>query len=232
MTRLNGPHLPPAMGNGKHLVIMLHGFGADGADLISLAPFFQQQLPDTIFHSPNGPQACELSPLGRQWFSLAKYDSEYLRRNTATQDIAFEAMYDGALEAAPIIESYIDDLMSQYKLSRQNVILMGFSQGTMMALHVGLRQQTPFAGIIGFSGALVGASHLKRELTSPCPILLIHGEADEMLPVHAVDLAAQGLQNVNLTPTVLKRPALPHSIDEEGALAAALFMKEQLNEQA
>jgi len=228
MRQLEGPHIIPNRSKAKSLVIMLHGFGADGQDLIGLAPFFQQQNQETAFHSPNGPEACELSPLGRQWFSLARYDSEFLRRNSATQNVAFEAMYEGALDAAPSIESYIESLMKQYDLKPHQVILMGFSQGTMMALHIGLRQKTPFAGIIGFSGALVGASHLKNDLTSPCPILLIHGDADEMLPVHALELAQQSLMDAGLEPQVMKRPNLPHAIDQEGAMAAAAFMKEHL----
>ncbi len=228
MSALSGPQHAPQNTEVTSSVIMFHGYGADGQDLIGLAPFFEQALPHTAFHSPNGPQACELSPLGRQWFSLERTDPEFLRRNAATQAVGFEAMMDGAREAAPLVESYIFDVMESYKLKPHQVCLLGFSQGTMMALHVGLRQKTPFAGIIGFSGALVGASTLVDEITSPCPTLLVHGTADEMLPVNAVDLAAQGLMAANLTPHVVKCEGLPHSIDQEGAMAAAQFMKDHL----
>ncbi|MDV7339399.1 phospholipase [Terasakiella sp. A23] len=228
MPALTGPHQLPSNGEVNSLVVMLHGYGADGQDLIGLAPFFQQALPNTAFHSPDGPQACELSPLGRQWFSLERTDPEFLRRNSATQAVGFEGMLDGAREAAPLVQDYIDGLMTQYDLQPHQVFLLGFSQGTMMSLHVGLRQKTPFAGIVGFSGALVGASVLAEEITSPCPTLLVHGTADEMLPVHAVDLAKKGLMKANLTPHVIKCENLPHSIDQEGAMAAAQFMKDHL----
>lgn len=228
MSRLQGPSYVPDNTNINSLVILLHGYGADGQDLIDLAPFFASFLPNTAFHSPDGPEICEVSPFGRQWFSLARTDPEFLRRQAATQAVAFEAMYDGACEAAPLVEEYIEELMGHYQLSAAQVCLVGFSQGTMMALHVGLRRSEPFAGLVGFSGALVGSSKLVNEKKSSPPILLVHGEDDDMLPVHAVDLAKKGLENVDLNTTILKRPGLPHSIDQEGAEAAAQFLKRYL----
>ncbi len=228
MSPLQGPHFLAQNSKARSLVIFLHGFGADGQDLIGLAPLFAQQLPHTAFHSPDGPQPCEISPFGRQWFSLAQYDPDYLRREPATQAEAFEAMSPGAKEAAPLLDAYIHALINHYGLTPERVALVGFSQGTMMALHTGLRQETPFAAIVGFSGALVGSSTLQKELSSPCPVMLIHGEVDDMLPVHAVELAQTSLQKVGITPQVIKRPGLPHAIDETGAQQAAFFLKQQL----
>lgn len=228
MTLLQGPkHLSP---NDEitSLVVLLHGYGADGNDLIGLAPFFTSHLPNTAFHSPDGPETCEMSPFGKQWFSLARCDGDFLRRNPETQNIAFEAMYEGACEASSKVEEYVLSLMDHYQLESHQVALLGFSQGTMMALHFGLRHTEEFAAIVGFSGALVGASHLKAEKKNAPSIMLIHGEADEMLPVNSVDLAKNALQDVEITPIILKRPALPHSIDQEGAIAAAQFLKDNL----
>ncbi|WP_417797630.1 alpha/beta hydrolase [Terasakiella pusilla] len=225
MKTLSGPSALPENQAIESLVVMLHGFGADGQDLIGLAPFFKQHLPKTAFHSPDGPQPCELSPLGRQWFSLQHTDPDMMRRRAETQETAFEGMYEAAKGVAPLIQSYIEDLRRHYNLPADKVCLLGFSQGTMMALHVGLRQTEPFAGIVGFSGALVGKSKLPDDLTSACPVLLIHGEGDEMLPVHAVDLAEEGLSNAGVSVEVMRRPYLPHSIDAEGATAAAEFIQ-------
>ncbi|WP_135078712.1 dienelactone hydrolase family protein [Terasakiella sp. SH-1] len=228
MVKLQGPELHPEHKEITSLVVMLHGFGADGQDLIGLAPCFSQPLPNTVFHAPDGAQPCEISPFGRQWFSLAQSDPEYLRRNAETQDIAFEGMYDEACKAAGPIENYIDSLMEDYQLHSNQVALVGFSQGTMMALHIGLRRTSPFACIVGFSGALVGASHLAAEKQADCPVLLVHGEADDMLPVRAVDLAAEGLKQAGVSPQVIKRPGLPHAIDEVGTIGCANFLRTHL----
>jgi len=228
MKKLTGPDYIPKDRKISSLVIFLHGFGADGQDLISLAPYFAQDLPNTAFFAPDGPEICEISPFGRQWFSLMRYDSEYMRRQSATQATAFEAMMPGARDAAPVIQKYIDDLRAEYEITPDKVALVGFSQGTMMALHVGLRQSKPLAAIVGFSGALVGASHLPKEKTSDCPVLLVHGEEDDMLPVHSVDLAREGLEAAGIHPDVIKRPGLPHAIDEEGIKAAVKLLAQQL----
>ncbi len=228
MKTLQGPSLLPQDKEVTSLVILLHGYGADGQDLIDLAPFFAQGLPNTAFHSPDGPETCEMSPFGRQWFSLARTDPEFLRRQTATQSTAFEAMYEGAVDAAASVESYIASLMEEYQLPAEKIGLVGFSQGTMMALHIGLRQKDSFGCIVGFSGALVGASKLPSEIISKPPVLLVHGEEDDMLPVGAVDLASQALHAAGVTPKVIKRPGLPHSIDQEGALAAGQILKQYL----
>jgi len=225
MPALDGPHFHPENGEINSLIIFLHGFGADGQDLMGLAPFFAQHFPQTAFYAPNGPQPCEISPFGRQWFSLTRYDPDYLRRQPATQATAFENMYKGAEEAAPALQTYIDGLQEKHRLTANKIALIGFSQGTMMALHLGFRQHTPYAALVGFSGALVGAGHLKADKTNDCPTLLVHGEADDMLPVHSVDLAAQGLKTADITADIIKRPHLPHAIDQEGCQAAVRFLQ-------
>jgi phospholipase/carboxylesterase len=225
MKLLDGPHYCPKNEDIQSLVIFLHGFGADGDDLISLTPYFAQSLPNTAFHAPHGADICEISPFGRQWFSLAKSDPDYMRRNATTQEAAFELMYDEACDAAPIIEHYIDTCAENYGLTRANVTLVGFSQGTMMALHIGLRSQIKFQSLIGFSGALVGRSRLPKDIITKPDTLLIHGDHDEMLPVNAVKLAEVGLIDAGVKTTVFIRPNLPHSIDQEGVDEAIRHIK-------
>lgn len=167
---LSGPSRAPSNGAApRRLVIFLHGYGADGNDLIGLAPFFAQAMPDAAFHSPHAPQPCEMAPMGRQWFSLQAYDPDMLRRNPETLKPALERMFQGARDAAPALNDYIDRLLEQYGLTSDKLVIAGFSQGTMMALHVGLRRapnRAP-AAIVGYSGALLGGRTGWRRKSRP-----------------------------------------------------------------
>lgn len=229
MPNLEGPSYIPKNGDIKSLVILLHGFGADGNDLIGLAPHLANDLPNTAFYAPDGPQVCEISPFGRQWFSLAACDGDYGRRQAGTQKAAFENMYGEASSASELINAFIREKCAEHNVDNSKVALVGFSQGSMMALHIGLRQSEPFSALVGFSGALVGGSQLKTEKTSTCPVLLIHGESDEMLPVHAVELAEKTLDLNGIDVTVVRRPHLGHSIDMPGLQQAAAFLKDNLD---
>lgn len=222
---LTGPHVPPAGGGApKRLVVMLHGYGADGSDLIGLAPFLASKLPDAAFHSPNGPQPCEMAPFGRQWFSLATYDPEMLRRRAETLPPALHAMEQGARETAPVLDAWLDAMLDHYGLGGEALMLMGFSQGTMMALHVGLRRKVAPAAIIGYSGALLGPAALPQEITARPPVLLVHGSADEVVPPEAMPLAAEALRGAGVPVETLEVPGLPHGIDETCAEAGRSFL--------
>ena len=143
---LSGPSRPPALGGRpSRLVILLHGLGADGNDLIGLAPYWAPLLPTTEFLSPNAPFPCDMAPYGYQWFSA--------------QDRSPAAVLAGVRAAAPFLDAFIDDALAERGLDDADLALVGFSQGTMMALYVGLRRSQPVAGILGFSGRL-----LAREL--------------------------------------------------------------------
>lgn len=133
-TLLSGPAKPAASGTTKSVVIFLHGYGADGNDLIGLAPHLARALPDTTFYSPNAPFPCEMSPFGRQWFSLAEYDPEFLRRAPETMSGALAAMAEGARKSAAYVNDFIDHVMETHGVSADKVALVGFSQGTMMSL--------------------------------------------------------------------------------------------------
>jgi len=212
---LTGPTLPPAAGGPpRQIVLLLHGVGADGNDLIGLAPFFQQVLPEAAFFSPNAPHPFDMAPFGYQWFSL--------------NDFGPEARLKGTRAAAPALDHFIDHLLAVFGLEEKDMALIGFSQGTMMALYVGLRRAKALAGIVGFSGMLVGADSLAAELRSRPPVLLVHGDADAILPVQSLDQAKQELEAHKVPVRAHTRPGLAHGIDEEGIKLAQEFLRETL----
>ena len=206
---LNGPALAPASGVVKRLVIFLHGYGADGNDLLSLAEMME--LPDTQFISPHAPFPCEMSPFGRQWFSLA--------------DRAPGPMLAGAMTAAPILNAFIDAQMARYSLQANQVALIGFSQGSMMAMYAALRRPDTVAGIVAYSGALIGGDLLGGEATAKPPICLIHGTADEVVPFVAMQAAERQLTAAGIRIEAYARPRLGHGIDPEGIEFASAFLK-------
>jgi len=211
MTKLDGPrHGPQGGGKPGHLVVLLHGYGADGNDLIGLAPLLGQLMPDVVFHAPNAPQPCEGNPFGYQWFGISRLDPAIALAGVRT--------------AAPLLDTYLDETMAAYGLDESKTVLVGFSQGTMMALHVGLRRQKQLAGIIGFSGMLAGAELLQSELQNRPPVLLIHGDSDEMLPHTLTQRAAAALTGEGLQVGVHIAPGVGHSIDETGLQLAARFL--------
>ena len=210
---LQGPELAPKSGVTKRLVIFLHGLGSDGNDLIGLAPLMRDALPDTHFISPNAPFPCDMAPYGHQWFSL--------------QDRAQSVMLAGVKEVAPIVDAFIDAQRDRFKLADADVALVGFSQGTMTSLYVGPRRAKPLAGIVGFSGAMIGADGLHNEIRSKPPVCLIHGEEDMVVPFAAMEHASQTLKAEGVEIESHARPYLPHSIDPEGLEIATKFLRKQ-----
>ena len=155
---LDGPGFGPAAGGrARSLVVLLHGLGADGHDLIQLAPHWAELLPSTAFVSPHAPFPCDMAPYGRQWFSLQDRDPHRIR--------------SGVAAAAPILDAFLDATLVAHRLDDSALALVGFSQGTMMSLHVAPRRARAIAGVVGFSGALVGAEDIpdfqKELLTIP-----------------------------------------------------------------
>lgn len=210
---LNGPTLAPASGAApERIVILLHGVGSDGNDLIALAPYFQRVLPDALFISPNAPHAFDMAPVGHQWFSI--------------QDFGAESRLEGARSAAPILDAFIDAQIEEHGLSADRLALMGFSQGTMMALHVGLRRERQVAGILGYSGILVGPEVLAGEIKSRPPVQLVHGDVDEVLPLQGMTLAVAGLEAVGVPVSSHVSTGLGHGIDEEGIHLGMRFLGE------
>ncbi|MBB4265700.1 alpha/beta hydrolase [Roseospira visakhapatnamensis] len=218
---LDGPALPPASGGPpRHLVVLLHGYGADGHDLIGLAPHLAPALPHALFVAPNAPEPCEMAPFGRQWFSLARYDPEMARRDPATLATALDALDAGAAAAQPRLDAFLDALLEAQALTADRLALVGFSQGTMMALRCALRRPRAVATVVGFSGALTGAATLADAVTARPPITLIHGEDDPVVPFPAMALAEAGLRAAGLAVTTHGCPGLEHGIDPQGLAVA------------
>lgn len=210
MSRLSGPRVAPRSGAARQLVVLLHGVGADGDDLIGLAPALARFLPHAAFVAPNGPEPCDMAPFGYQWFSL--------------QDRRPEALLRGVQAAAPLLDAFLDEELARHGLDDRELALAGFSQGTMLALHVAPRRPGPMAAVLGFSGALLGAAALPAEAVSRPPVFLIHGDADEIVPVGALAAAVAGLQAADIPVRFEIRLGLPHAIDPEGIARGGAFL--------
>ena len=212
LPQLTGPSFGPAAGGApQNLVILLHGYGANGDDLIELAPPFSQMLPNTEFLSPNAPYRCEGNPFGGlQWFEVWQADG--VDRLAEVRN------------GAAIVNAFIDEELAERNLTDANLILCGFSQGTMLSLHVGLRRAVPCAGILGFSGRLESPEILGDEITVRPPVMLIHGEEDPMLSMDLMDKAASVMTENGVTVETHRRPGLGHGIDEDGMRLGAGFM--------
>jgi phospholipase/carboxylesterase len=212
---LTGPEIPAASGTTKQLIMFLHGWGADGENLISIGHPLSQLFPHAHFLAPNGPEMHEYGGPGYQWFSL--------------MDRSPNAMLAGADAAASKLQSYIDAQLQRFGLDESQLALVGFSQGTMMALHAALRRAKPVAGIVGFSGTLVGAEHVKQHIRSKPPVCLIHGMLDSVVPFAALAHAKEYLSEAGVKVETHARPRLDHAIDEEGLTIAIRFLEKVLS---
>ena len=218
---LNGPRLEPRAGAAaaRKLVVFLHGYGADGNDLIEIGRAWQPLLPDAAFVSPHAPEPCAGAPMGRQWFGLTFRDPDERWR--------------GVNAAAPMLNQFLDAELARRKLPPSALALVGFSQGTMMALHVGLRRPTPPAGIVGYSGLLAlptgaAAEAVASEIHSRPPVLLVHGDRDDLIPAQALFQAAQGLAALGVPAEWHLSAGLGHGIDGEGLRHGGEFLARRL----
>ena len=209
---LDGPRISPAGGGpAHHLVVFLHGYGADGNDLIDIGHRWAPLLPDTAFASPHAPQASDESPIGRQWFPLAGVDAHKL--------------WDGVTGAAPELDRFLDMELRRLGLADAQLALVGFSQGTMMALQVGPRRKHAIAGIVGYSGLLAGPEHLAADKRHAPPVLLVHGRDDPLIPVIAMHAATKILGETGFKVEWHVRPSLQHGIDTEGLRLGGAFLQ-------
>jgi phospholipase/carboxylesterase len=208
---LIGPEFGPAGGGAaRQLVIFAHGYGADGNDLIGLAPHFADILPNARFVAPNAPYPCEEGPFGYQWFRLAERSEP--------------EMLAGARAAQPILDRFIETELETAGLEERHLVLIGFSQGTMISLFTGLRRQRPVAGILGYSGRLVGAEALAGEIRCRPPVVLVNGDADELVPATQQPAAIAALQGAGVPTQGHIRPGLGHSIDQTGVEIGRQFL--------
>ena len=218
---LTGPRIEAKSRQTKQLVVFLHGYGADGNDLIELGKQWRSIMPDSAFVSPNAPDRCAASPSGRQWFPLSASPPDD-PRGAADR-------WKGAQYARPNIDGFLDAELQRLGLDDSKLALVGFSQGAMMAMHVGLRRKRAPAAIVGFSGLLVGPERLPEARArdakgNPPPILLIHGDQDPMIPVDAMFIAAEQLAAAGLPTQYHLSLGVGHGIDGGGLKHAGLFL--------
>lgn len=228
ITPLTGPSKPPASGGpAKQAIIFLHGYGADGNDLIGLAPYFAQALPDAAFYSPHAPEPGEMG-MGRQWLSLHGYDPNLLRRDPERMASVFEGMYEGVQKAAVPLHHYLDGIQAELGLEAKDIGLIGFSQGTMMAMHVALRRAPALGAVVGYSGALIGSEHLAGDMEAKPPLLLVHGAADEVVPVMALTHMQHTFDSLEIPYSAHIVPDHGHGIEQMGATLGRDFLVKNL----
>ena len=210
---LDGPRLPPAAGGApKQLVVFLHGYGADGNDLIGLGREWARALPNAAFVSPNAPEACGMAPMGRQWFNLTFRDPNEIAR--------------GVTKAGPVLEAFLDGELKRLALPSRALALVGFSQGTMLALAVGLKRHPAPAAIVGYSGALATAEALPTNPGAAPAVLLVHGDMDEVIPLDAMLIAREQLAQAGLPVEWHVAQGIGHGIDAEGLRLGGAFLKQ------
>ncbi len=219
MTRvLNAGRIEPVSGEMRSAVVFLHGYGANGADLLGLADVLGEHLPDTLFVAPDAPEQCAGAPFGFQWFPIPWIDGS-----------SEEESRQGLYRAAEDLNAFLDGLMVDEDLLPEQVMLFGFSQGTMMSLHVAPRREEAVAGICAFSGRLLEPELLADETECKPAILLVHGDADEVVPVQALPQAAEALQQAGWKEVyahIMKGTG--HGIAQDGLSVALAFMRERL----
>jgi phospholipase/carboxylesterase len=220
MTRvLNAERKEPLSGETRSAVVFLHGYGANGADLLALADPLGEHLPDTLFVAPDAPEACAGAPFGFQWFPIPWIDGSSEEESMA-----------GMARAVDDLNAFLDALMLDEDLMPEQVVLFGFSQGTMMSLHVAPRREDAVAGVVAFSGRLLAPDLLADEVVSRPPVLLIHGDQDDVVPPQSLPEAAEALQNAGWEEVyahIMKGTA--HGIAPDGLSVALAFMRDKCN---
>lgn len=211
---VNGASLQPRSGGPpRQIVLLLHGYGSSGSDMITLAPAWQQGLPDALFLAPHAPQ--RTGGAGYQWWAL--------------HDISPQALAAGAALAAPAIDEFIDRKLTQYGLTEADLAIVGFSQGTMIALHVGLRRPRQVAAVVGYAGMLTGGVRLRGEFVTKPPVLLVHGSHDPVVPVAAMHAAEHELKHLGIDVTTHVASGVGHSVDPVGLRLGLEFVARVLS---
>ena len=220
MTRvLNAGRKEPLSGETRSVVVFLHGYGANGADLLGLADPLSEHMPDTLFVAPDAPEHCAGSPMGFQWFPIPWIDGS-----------SEEESQRGMQAAVEDLNAFLDALMVDEDILPEQGVLFGFSQGTMMSLHVAPRREDAIAGVVAFSGRLLEPELLVDEAISRMPILLVHGDQDDVVPVKALPEAAEALQKANFKEVYAHiQKGTAHGIAPDGLSVALAFMRDKLS---
>lgn len=212
---LSGPEAAPASGGpAKQLIIFVHGYGANGEDLISLSRYYAQVAPDAAFIAPDAPYRCDGAPMGFQWYDVWMKDpAERLAAIRSTGEI---------------FDNFVTGQLARHGLSEDKLVLIGFSQGTMMSLFTAPRRENAIAGIVGYSGRMESPDTLKAEIRSKPPVVMVHGDSDELLAVSEMETAAATLRDCGVEIDTHIRPGLGHGIDEEGIRVGLAFVQNVL----
>ena len=221
IAQLSGPRLNPQRGPAKRLVVFLHGYGADGGDLIEVGRQWRALLPEAAFVAPHAPELCPVSPRGRQWFALSDTPPDDPR--------GAQNRWQGVVAARPAIDAFLDAELKRLGLDDSRLALVGFSQGAMMALHVGLRRPRKPAAIVSYSGLLIGPERLgeakaRQAKGDPPPILLVHGDQDPLIPFEAMFVAADDLAKAETPVQWHLSLGVGHGVDAEGLRHGGLFL--------
>ena len=220
MTRhLDSKRRGAASGEASSVVVFLHGYGADGNDLLGLAEPLAPHLPDTVFVAPDAPEICATNPGGFQWFPIPWIDG-------SSEEAADRSMEQSIID----LNAYLDSVLEEEGMTADQMILFGFSQGTMMSLHVAPRRDEPFAAVVGFSGRLLQPESLEDELKTRPPVLLVHGDQDDLVPVQSLQDAGQALSELGFEVYAHIMEGTGHGIAPDGLNVALAFMRDRLGE--
>ncbi len=214
---LNARRHPPRSGQATSAVVLVHGYGADGADLIGLAEPLAPHLPDTLFLAPDAPEPSSVNPMGRQWFPIPWIDG-----SSEAEALA------GMLAAADDLNAFVDGVLAAEGLAPEALALVGFSQGTMLSLHIAPRRPAPLACVVGFSGRLLVPERLEAEALSRMPILLAHGDADDVVPPASMPAAADALTKAGFEVYIHTMRGTGHGIAPDGLGAALGLLQREL----
>ncbi|MGG7565828.1 alpha/beta hydrolase [Rhodovulum sp. DZ06] len=217
MTTLSGPTRDAQSGDAQSLVIFLHGYGADGNDLIGIGDVLAEHMPNTMFMAPNAPERSVMNPMGYQWFPIPRLDG--------STEAQMQAGFDAAVTS---LNDFLDQAEAETGIPPAQTCLVGFSQGTMMSLHVAPRRETPYAGIVGFSGRLLVPERLEEEVKVRPPVLLVHGDMDDMVPPSDMPKAAEALTGAGFQVATHVSRGVGHGIAPDGLGLALRFMQDRL----
>ena len=207
---LEGHFIPPARGGiPSSLIVILHGWGADGNDLADLARPLAVRFPGAAFFVPHAPEPCSMNPMGRQWFDI-------------------DDRVNGPVVAAPVIDAAVATACAELDVPTDAVALIGFSQGGMMSLHCGLHMDAPPAAVVSFSGALLVHEQIATVDRCHPAVQLVHGTDDQVVPFGLMAASASILEAKSVAVETVARPGLGHGIDPDGLTAAINFLAKAL----
>ena len=204
-------------GETDSVVVLLHGYGADGTDLLGLAEPLAPHMPNTVFVAPDAPEKCKNNPFGFQWFPIPWLDGSSAEAAESSQKVS-----------AGKLDRFLDEMLEAEGLRPDRMVLLGFSQGTMMSLHVAPRRRDPVAGVVGFSGRLLAPDRLAAEAVSKPPVVLIHGDADDIVPVASLREAGEALTQAGFETYAHIMKGTAHGIAPDGLSVALAFMRDKL----